>query len=217
MFSRPFVAGLAGHCTARVISYPAAGSHRYERLLTYVRAAIADLPSFYVLGSSFGGPLATMLAAGEGERTRGLILSATFARSPRPALASLRFALAPPVVWTLRAARRIPIWLKEDADPLRLAKAETWSRTSTRALAARARAALTVDTRESLKRIGAPLLHVAYDADRVVPTGCAEEIRRLRPDARHVVLPGPHLGMFSDPAPLAEAVLDFIAECEATR
>lgn len=215
VLSRPFVAGLAGCCHTRVIAYPAAGPHRYEALLSHVRAAVADLPSYYLLGSSFGGPLAMMLASVDALRVRGLILAATFARLPMPRLAPLRFTVAAPVVWTLRAARRIPIWLKPADDPLRRAKAETWSRTPASVLAARARAALAVDARASLARVTAPVLCVTYERDRVVPAACADEIRRLRPEARHAVLPGAHLALFSDPAPLAAEVRDFIAQCEA--
>src|SRR5262245_55661917 len=113
VFSRPFVAGLPGSIRARVVCYPTSGSNRYEDLLALARAAISDTESVYLFGSSFGGPLAIMLAAAEPARIKGIVLSATFASPPRPRLAPLRSALVGPLVWLLRAARRIPIWLKD--------------------------------------------------------------------------------------------------------
>jgi len=217
VFSRPFVARLPGDIHARVVCYPQAGPNGYTDLLALARAAVSDLPEFYVFGSSFGGPLAVLLAAAEPGRVKGLVLSATFVSAPRPCLARFRPPFVAPLVWVLRAVRRIPIWLRHPRDPLRRAKAETWSRVSARALAARARAALGVDVRQELKRLRAPVLSVSFGDDRVIPAACAAEVRGLCPSARAATLAGGHLAMFSDPAPLAAAVSGFIDAIEAAR
>src|SRR5262245_16664158 len=217
VFFRPFIAALPGAIRPVVIDYPAKGANRYADLLELVRRTVADMPPFYVLGSSFSGPLAIMLARAEPEKLLGVILSASFLRSPKQQLAWLRFAAVGPVIGMIRTARRIPIWtLRNRADPLRRAKAETWSRVSSRVLAARTRAILHVDVREALRSCAQPLLCVVYDDDSVVPRENAKEILQYHGAAELVTLPGGHLAMHSNPDRLAREVVRFIGsvECE---
>ena len=214
VFFRPFMAALPPSIRPIAIPYPQSG-RSYEDLLPLVRRPIAESGPCYVLGSSFSGPLALMLARENPDNVRGLILAATFLRSPRRRWMRLRFAMVGPVVWTVRAARRVPVWmLRRRQDPLRRAKAETWARVSARVLAARARAVVDVDVREVIRGCRQPMLCIAFDADRVVPPANAEEILRLSPSAQLVVLPGRHLAMHLDPDPLAAAVARFIDSVE---
>jgi pimeloyl-ACP methyl ester carboxylesterase len=168
-----------------------------------------------VLGSSFAGPLALMLAREDADNVRGVILSATFLRSPRRRWIQLRFALVGPVIWTVRATRRLPVWaLRRRDDAFRRAKAETWARVSARVLAARARAVVGVDVREVLRHCACPVLCVAFDEDDVVPRANADEILQCCPAAHLVVLQGGHLAMHMDPDPLAGEVARFIDSVE---
>jgi hypothetical protein len=81
-----------------------------------------------------------MLAREESHNVRGVILSATFLRSPRPRWIRLRFAMVGPVIWTVRAARRLPAWmLRRHDDPFRRAKSETWALVSARVPLGRAK------------------------------------------------------------------------------
>src|SRR5688572_7920283 len=213
VFFRPFLAALPATIRPLVVDYPQSGANGYDDLLRVVRDAVAEIPQFYVLGSSFSGPLAVMLAHAEPEKVRGIILSATFVRSPRQRLRRLRFAAVGPVIWAFRATRRLPIWmLRRREDPFRRAKAETWSRVSAYCLAARMRAVLGVDVRDALRSCAQPVLCVAFDDDEVVPRTNAAEIVLHRPSTRLVMLPGRHLAMFSDPIRLAEEVVRFVQD-----
>jgi pimeloyl-ACP methyl ester carboxylesterase len=220
VFFRPFLAALPATIHPVVIDYPSEGSNQYADLLKIVRQAVAEMPSFYVLASSFSGPLAIMLARAEREKVRGVILSATFLRSPQPRLVRFRFAAVSPVVGMIRTLRRVPIWtLRSRADPLRRAKAETWSRVSSHVLAARVRAILDVDVRQVLRSCPQPLLCVAYADDRLVSRENADEIFQYHEAAQLVILPGRHLAMHSDPDRLATEVVRFIrsVECRAKK
>jgi pimeloyl-ACP methyl ester carboxylesterase len=211
VFFRPLMERLPPTIRPLPLNYPDGGPHDYRALLDFVRRELADIPRYAVLASSFSGPLAVMLAATEARRVRGVILAATFASSPSAPLALLRFAVRTPLVAVLRFARRLPIWiLVPQRNALRIAKRETWSRVSAHGLAARARAALGADMRETLMRCGQPLLCVTYDMDRVVPPWCADEIQRHCMRARRVTLPGGHLAMFGDPGPLAAEIVRFV-------
>ena len=216
VFLRPFLALLPATISPVLVTYPATGGNSYDDLLTLVRQAVATIPEFYVFASSFSGPLAVMLAAAEPHKTRGLILSATFLRSPQDDFRRFRFAAVTPIIWFLRAARRVPIWtLRRKDDAMRQAKAETWRRVSARSLAARTRAILGVDAREALRAVRQPVLCISHAEDRAVPRTNSEEILRCCPTAELVTLPGQHLAIFTDPSPSAEAVIRFIEEQES--
>jgi len=217
VFFRPFLASLPASIRSLVISYPKSGANEYDELLRVVRRAVAELPSFYVLGSSFSGPLAVMLARAEPEKVRGIILSATFVRSPRQRLNRFKFAAVGPIIWALRAARRIPVWLlRRREDPFRRAKAETWSCIPAHCLASRVRAVLEVDVRDALRTCVQPVLCVAFENDQLIPRASAEEILLHRPSTKLVMLPGKHLAMYSDPSRLADEVVRFIQDGEST-
>ena len=219
VFFRPLIAHLPASIRPLALSYPDAGPYDYCALLDLVCRELDEDSHFVVLASSFSGPLAITLAAAEPHRVRGVILAATFASSPSPRIARVRFALRPPLVSVLRFVRRLPIWTRRRRqDPLRTAKRETWSRVSAHGLAGRARAALGADTREILRHCPQPVLCVTYDADDVVPPRCADDIMRNCTHARRVTLSGGHLAMFSDPAPLAAEIARFIeVDCAAGR
>ena len=212
----PLVAALPKSVRPLVITYPAGGDNTYAGLLALVRRTLADVTDCYVLGWSFAGPLALMLAAAEPAKVRGVILSASFVRAPTPLLGFLGFALAGPPVWMWRAARRLPLWLlRPRTDPLRQAKSETWHRVSASVVAARLRAIAGVDTGALLHACPQPVLYIASSKDGIVPRRNAEEVQRLRPSARVVAIDGPHLAMFTNPAVAAAAIARFVAEIEA--
>jgi pimeloyl-ACP methyl ester carboxylesterase len=144
---------------------------------------------------------------------RGLILSASFLRFPRPELRPLRFALRTPVIGALRALRRLPVWLgRGRRDAWRQAKAETWARVPARMLAARVRAILDVDVRAALRDCHQNVLCLAYADDDVVPARHAEEIAATSARVRAHTLPGGHLGIRSDAGAAARTIADFIAD-----
>jgi pimeloyl-ACP methyl ester carboxylesterase len=216
VFFRPFLALLPDTIRPMVVSFPDRGPTGYKDLLGIARHAIAEIPQLYVLGSSFSGPLAVMLAVAEPQKVRGIILSATFLRSPLRMRSWFRFAASGPVIWVLRAARRIPVWaLKDRNDPFRQAKAETWSRVSAHALAARLRGVIEVDVRDKFRACRQPVACIAFDNDRVVPRNSTEDILTNRPSVKLVTLPGDHFAFYADPARFAKAIVEFVHDVES--
>jgi len=213
VFFRPFLNSLPEYVRAVVVEYPGTGDNDYETLLQFAREKVADIPEFFLIGSSFSGPLAIMLAAEEPERVQGIILSATFLRPPRDYQTYLRFACVGPVIWALRFARRFPVWVgRKPGDPFREAKAETWKRVSAWHLAARARAVLRVDVREVWRKCTQPALCISFTNDTVVPRHNADEIIEVRPSAKLVVIEGDHLTVSKNHPPWKREILQFIAE-----
>ena len=92
-----------------VVRYPVAGDNRYEALLPLIHAEVASLDRFAILGWSFGGPLALMVAAQRPKQVSAIVLCATFVTPPHRGLVPFRFALRGPVIATvsLSAARAL--------------------------------------------------------------------------------------------------------------
>jgi len=212
VFLQPLLAALPASVRPVVITYPQTGGHGYPELLALIRREVAGLGEFYVLGWSFSGPLALMLAEAEPARVNGVILSATFVRAPHAWMPWWRWALVGPVVWTWRAGRRLPLWLfRPRGDALRQAKTQTWRLISAGLLAQRLRAIAGVDARAELRRCHGPVLYLAASDDHIVPHRCFEEISRERPSVTLKTIPGRHLAMYANPHPAAQAILEFIA------
>jgi len=208
----PLLGALPSGLTPRIVTFPLDGPHDYTELLPIVAQAVASIGDFYVLGWSFSGPLALMLARHLPDRVRGIILAASFVRLPLPHLARLRFAVTGPAVAVVRAIRRSPLVLFGAGTPqFREAKRRTWARINSNVLAARARSVFDVDARELLRDCRQPLLYIAGTEDTVVPFHNAAEIAKEQPQTQVVRIAGPHLALFTNPMAAADEIAGFIA------
>jgi pimeloyl-ACP methyl ester carboxylesterase len=211
VFFAPLLAALPPGVQPLVVTYPHSADHGYAELLALVRERLAGVGECWVLGWSFSGPLALMLAAAEPLKVRGVILAATFVRMPHPMLRRLRHVLYGPTVLTWRIARRVPLWLlRPRTDPMRRAKNETLRMISSGVLASRLRAILGVDAREPLRACPQPVLYIASSDDGIVPPRNLHEIRRVRPSVEVAVIDGPHQAMYTNPHAAAAAIGRFI-------
>lgn len=212
IFFQPLLRALPESVRPVVVQYPATGDNRYEQLLTIIRQVTAGLPEYYVLGWSFSGPLALMLAAAEPDRVRGVILCATFVRSPRWWLRWAGFALAGPAMWCWRAGRRLPLWLFRPAsDPLRAAKMQTWQRISAGVLARRLRMLARVDAQPELRGCRVPILYLASSHDAIVPPRNLQLILAEQPSVQIATIQGGHLALYTNPQPAAHTIVTFLA------
>jgi pimeloyl-ACP methyl ester carboxylesterase len=210
-FLRPLIDALPAWITPRVIDYPREGAQDYNTLLSHALAQTADLDTYWLLGSSFGGPLALRLATADAARVRGLVLSTTFVRMPQPKRAKWAPFVSSTVIGALRTARRLPVWFgRRPSDPFRIAKAETWRHVSSRELAARIRTVMHEDACAHLRALGVPLLCLAAAADTVVPPHNLGDIVALKPDAEVVSLSGGHMALFHQAGHAAQCIVRFI-------
>jgi pimeloyl-ACP methyl ester carboxylesterase len=213
IFFGPLLRHLPPWVQPKVIEYPATGGNDYDRLLAIVQEQVAPLGRFALLGWSFGGPLALMIASQRAAQVSAIVLCGTFVTPPRPGLVPFRFALTGPVIATVRALRRTRLLLPGYAtSELRRAKARTWQRVSARVLAARARAALAVDARAHLRECRARLMYLASTRDEVVGRRSRDEVLALAPQTRLAEVEGPHLALFTNPAASAAHIAGFLRE-----
>src|SRR5689334_12411833 len=66
------------------VGYPPGARNGYDDLLPLVRAQLPTERPFFLLGWSFSGPLALLAAAERPPYLRGVILAASFVRTPVP-------------------------------------------------------------------------------------------------------------------------------------
>src|SRR5262245_43947170 len=96
IFFQPLLAALPSDVQVLVVSYPDHGEQDYATLLALIHERLTEIESCIVLGWSFSGPLALQLARTEPDKVRGVILAASFVRSPNRLLTVLGGLLAGP-------------------------------------------------------------------------------------------------------------------------
>jgi len=208
----PLLAELPGWIRPVVLSYPRDRVLGYEQLLTLLAGSLpADAP-FVVLGESFGGPLAVMLAAAKPPGLRGVILCASFVRKPFRTLPAWLGALCVgplfrlwPALLGLRSLR-IRGELRELL-PLALAAIRS---VRPEVVAARVRAVLKVDVRCRLGALALPLLYLQALRDPLILGHNAAEIARIRPDARIAGIDTRHFLLQLEPKRAAAEIAAFL-------
>jgi pimeloyl-ACP methyl ester carboxylesterase len=165
----PLVGALSAAVTPQVISYPPCEPLGYAGLVPLVEAAAADGGEFVVVGESFSGPLALMLAARRPPGLRGVALCASFVRSPLP-LPALWGRIVRPWVFRLRPFRLVS-WVllgRHRRGELGRLLDEAIRSVSGATMAVRARAVAGVDVTAELRACPVPVLYLRASEDRVV-------------------------------------------------
>ncbi len=195
-----------------VISYPTHQVKSYKELTEYVLEKMGEIKGrFVVVGESFSGPIATLLSAKSINGLIGTILVATFASAPYFTFAKylpwgLIFKLAKFVYW---------VWIKlgdtKKASILKAASIEL-QKVDSVVLAARTRAALTVDISTQLRQSKVPMVYFSAKYDVVVPKWNLKKILKIKPDINVVTFNTNHFLLQSAPQQAWEAIHKFIKE-----
>jgi pimeloyl-ACP methyl ester carboxylesterase len=207
----PLRTSLPASFRLHVLPYAEAGPCGYAELARRLRAGLPETP-FVLLGESFGGPLAILLAAQRPAGLRGLVLAATFAACPRPWARHAR-TLLPLVHMNARFARWSAPWLIGRGAPpsLREAYLDSVSRLDNETLRARLEAVLAVDETATLRDIDVPLLCLRASHDVLVPPSTEAALRGARPDGCFETVAGPHGILQANPAMCARHIAGFVA------
>jgi pimeloyl-[acyl-carrier protein] methyl ester esterase len=199
---------LASSRPVLVISFPNDKPLTYDGLTACV---LERLPGsrFVLLGESFSGPIAIEVAASQ-QRVAGLVLAASFARHPMPAL------FAP--LTRILDLRWVPTRLVEAA-LLGSAERSDLKETLRRVLATlpakvirtRASEVLRIDKRDRLRAVSCPILCLHARFDRLVSKKCLDEIKFLRPHCEVRTLNAPHMLLETHPVEAA-SIIDVFCE-----
>jgi pimeloyl-ACP methyl ester carboxylesterase len=208
----PLVAAWGDQFRAQVVSYPCAERLDYAALADRVRSLLPRNEDYVLLAESFSGPLGVMLAAERPQRLRGLVLCATFARSPLPLLRwTAPWAQAVPLAalpdrvlaWGLLGPYATPSLLKairhavQSVDPA--------------VLAARVRAVAEVDVSVAVSDVQVPVLYLQARNDRVVPPRAVRPFMALGDRLRVVSCAGPHCLLQARAVDAAAAISAFVS------
>jgi pimeloyl-ACP methyl ester carboxylesterase len=216
---KPLIDALGPAINCIVVRYPAATPVGYDELEAIARAALPHDKPFILLGESFSGPIAVSIAASMPPQLKGMVLSCTFVRNPRPL-----FSRSGKLVNLLPLAH-IPNALKSRlflgsfaTVKLRAMMKQALSQASGATLRARLKTVLAVDVRAELGRIEIPILYLRAARDRVVPRSASELILRLAPHVRLVEFDAPHFLLQASAVDAAKQIRAFIHEiCPETR
>jgi pimeloyl-[acyl-carrier protein] methyl ester esterase len=213
----PLLRVLPARLIPQVVAYSGREPRGYAELVDVVEAVLPKEP-FVLLGESFSGPLALMLARRQPAALRAVILCASFATNP---VAWLPFGLAQlaraPLFALVPDFVRNRSLLGSDYTPaLGALLSHAHTLVTGEVLAARARAILQVDVMSDVSACPVPLLYLCGLHDRVVPRAASRAILRARPDTALVELPGPHLLLQTHPAAAASEIERWLAQLPAS-
>jgi pimeloyl-ACP methyl ester carboxylesterase len=202
-----------------IVSYPGDQPLDYAQLLPLVEAAVPPADDFLVLGESFSGPLAVLLAASRPPRLRGMVLCASFVRSPLPLPATWLRWLVHPLLFRLTPMPLVRRMLlgPHRATPLGGQLQMALAEVSPSVLAARAQAVLDIDVGRQLQSCPVPVLYLQARGDRLVGAGSLAYVRRMCPAVEVVSLPGPHLLLQVAAREVARVIEQFAQRCAVGR
>lgn len=190
LFQR-LVREIGGRVRMRVVAYPASAPAGFEELAERVSLTLGPEP-VVLLGESFSGPIAVMLADRWPERVAGLVLAGTFTRSPLPPFLVRLGTLFEPrhlpdmlIRWALMSGRR-------DSDLGRLVRGFA-DHMPKAVMTRRLEAIAAVDVSRELGRVRCPVLVLHGDRDRLVDPGSVLEALHGKPRAAHRLLEAPHM------------------------
>ena len=209
----PFIVALGGEFIVKRVVYPNVVISHLE-LESVARSMIPQGP-YILIGESFSGPIAILLAASALSQLRGLILCCTFARNPRPMFSGLRqlinflpLALAPVAV----VAR---VLLGRFSTPaLELTLAQALAQVSGPVLRSRLQDVLVVDVSEKLSAITVPVLYLRASQDTLVPFSASEHLVGLNSRIEIVEIDAPHFLLQAAPVEAAKVVAFFVRKAE---
>jgi pimeloyl-ACP methyl ester carboxylesterase len=207
---RPLLREFKGAVDPVVISYDQEECS-YQALVDKVTGSLPR-NDFFMLGESFSGPIALMIAGQKPEGLKGIILCASFITNPSAMFPSfLSFLVQAPLfsAW--------PVSLKADVltggrgnGQIKELMREAKGKTKNKALASRTREVLRVNVAEQLRQCRYPILYLKGARDLVVRGHNLRKIKKIKKDVSDVTLDTSHLVLQEAPHDSAKEILKFI-------
>lgn len=207
----PFIQALNPNIQTIVVSYPNSVIMSYEELSVLVSEFIPIDRPYMLLAESFSGPIAISLAANASYQLKGLILSSTFAKNPRPKLSKLSFLLPTlPINKTSFLLLHKLLMAGFSNKNISQCLFDAVSMVSPKTMRARLDAVIHVDKSSALASINVPILYLQGRYDYLVPAAAAQFIFKAAKNVALVELEAPHLLLQIAPKQAAEKVQAFI-------
>lgn len=206
-----FVARLGRDREVVLIDYPADTPADYYKLYDYL---LPKLPAgrFVVLGQSYSGPIAALVAARLADRVAGLVLAVTFVTPPLPR----PFRALTRLIGTGRMPHAMTDWILLNSEPgaARDALHRAIETVPDSVITARALAALSADMRGALASVKCPVLALEAKSDRLMLGHVSRAIAEVAPQRQHVLIDGPHMIMETNVEACAQVIERFCEMAE---
>ena len=205
---RRLVDALAGRVAATIVSLPLNGGRTHADVAARITEALGDGPAV-LLGESFSGPAAIMVAAKSPAHVKGLVLASTFVEPPLPPFLIAVLARIDPK-WFPAALLRAFMMGRWGDDALARELEELVDILPAETIRARLQAVACVDVRDDVQRIGCPILVLEPQHDWLVPT---RSLRSSTRDCAHVrikEMAGPHMLLQANPVAAADEIVRFV-------
>jgi pimeloyl-[acyl-carrier protein] methyl ester esterase len=201
-----------------ILAYPSDHFLNYDQLEAYIRPKLPPTEPYVLIAESFGGPLATRIAARQPAMLRGLVLSATFIRRPRGRLGMWGRFLIGPYIFKKGLAEtfgRLALFLQGINPHQRemLLKAIEYAKPEV--LAARLKETLEVDVVNELRLCEVPVLCLYAKNDWVIERKAHDMIVKANPRVAVVGLDGPHFLLQAKPAEALQEIFRFAESLSA--
>lgn len=201
----PFVEHAPSQVDVMPRALPLEGAQSYYALVSSVGRSLPQEP-LVLLGESFSGPLALLLAHTLTNVT-AVVLCSSFVTSP---IAVPRVRIPK---WFGRPAPRFVLrhWLTGGDAELAERVHRASMAVSSETIVARLKAATQVDVIDHLRRLRQPLLDLRGSRDRLVGPRCARLVRATKPGAVFAELDAPHMVLQTKPRESWEVISGFLA------
>jgi pimeloyl-ACP methyl ester carboxylesterase len=200
-----------------VLKYPSNEGLGYEQLHQLVRSRLPIGERYFLLGESFSGPVATMIAAEDPPGLGGLILCATFLRNPRPTVSKVgQLAMFLPLNALPASILALPLLNGLSNIYWRQKLKKAVARNMPHVLRGRLRAIFKIDVSSSALKVKVPALYLRATRDRLVPAKSAVQLLGCIPHLHIVSLEGPHMLLQMSPIESANAIRRFIEDSNSS-
>lgn len=206
----PLIAALRGKLQTRVIQYPQHDALSYAELVKHVVPQLPESEEYVILGESFSGPIAIMIAESKPLNLVGLILCATFARNPQPNIirATLPFMglglklSKSKLVWRAMLGRYYNRGLFDSIQ-------DAIAKVDPNVLIGRVGEMKRTDVTSALAKLVLPMLYIKATDDRLVPSRASEHIATNNVRVETRMIAGTHFVLQENPVGCAREILQF--------
>jgi pimeloyl-ACP methyl ester carboxylesterase len=213
---QPLLAALPAMIKPIVVSYPGDCNLNYQQLLPLAQNLLPKDDRFILLGESFSGPLAIMLAAQRPKNLLGLILCATFVTRPWPLVRpAIPLVARGPIFNLYIPYKRARALLGGFSTPQRRAQFEQMrALVQPHVFASRVRTVFQVDATEALRACDCPMLYLKATKDWIVPARNLRIIQKIKPNIHVATIASSHMLLQRHPLEAVAAISDFVSSLE---
>jgi pimeloyl-ACP methyl ester carboxylesterase len=209
---KPLLKQFTSNIEPVVMSYPNDKFMTYKELCEYIKPKLPNEP-FFILGESFGGPLAVMLSNLSSNHVKGLILSVTFASDPKPVISKL----IRPIVSPRFFSYKIPSWFikrfllggRQNTELINQVKILN-KLLSPETIFSRLEEIVDVDVTSEVQRLNLPILYQRASKDWLVRKYSMDQFIHYANNISTVTFNAPHLLLQTFPRESAEGIEEFI-------